>query len=698
MAEHPVIDKEVLQTAQLACASYMEKNLPLLNADTPHARFQQEAEKIYAAVLNGGVLEGSKKPGDKEAKIPMHIKTVSLAIKAIDESSSQFGKISAQTFNSSPVQDVLLFYFDLLHGSSINGDEHSIFTNLTRKFEDRFMQDVRDLNVLDPDEVTRVTEYGPQIIDFVDKVVQNNFAYTTPDGSVYFDIKAFEAAGNTYTRLEPWNRGNQPLVADAEGSLTEKRLEKRSQTDFALWKASRPGEPSWPSPWGRGRPGWHIECSAMASDRLGKQIDIHSGGIDLAFPHHDNELAQSEAYWYKNDGEQGSQWVNYFMHIGHLSISGAKMSKSLKNFTTIREALQKGTWTARSLRIVFLLGGWREGIEITAGLVETGNAWEEKVNNFFLNIKGLIASEGSNPGTDGVLTTALRRAQDTAYESLLDSFNTPKAMNAISDLVSEYNNADKLSLSPQETRATALWITSMVNVFGLNRMASPDGSEIGWEGIDIPEAAKPFVYPLSVMRDSLREIARSKDVLTLEKLKEIGKLGSTAQKEPSDMAKPYADLLSNFRDEVHSLGVESNKSQDIMALCDRVRDIDLFDLGIYLEDRENQSALVRPVSKDLIRGREEKAEKARQKQLEKEKREQEALQKAEKGKMSHLDIFRTSEFSAWDGDGVPIKDAAGEELAKSRIKKLRKDWERQKRLHEAWLASRMAKTSLNQTP
>jgi cysteinyl-tRNA synthetase len=128
----------------------------------------------------------------------------------------------------------------------------------------------------------------------VGRVVQKKFASTTSDGSVYFDIETFEAAGNTYTRLEPWNRNNQPLSADGEGALTKKVAEKRSRADFALWKASQPGEPSWPSPWGRGRPGWHIECSAMASDMLGKQIDIHSGGIDLAFPHHDNELARAK--------------------------------------------------------------------------------------------------------------------------------------------------------------------------------------------------------------------------------------------------------------------------------------------------------------------------------------------------------------------------------------------------------------------
>ena len=153
---------------------------------------------------------------------------------------------------------------------------------LTKKFEDRFFRDVRELNVMDPDEVTRVTEYGPEIATFVQKIVENHFAYSTSDGSVYFDINGFEKAGNSYARLEPWNRANKDLQADGEGALSQKTSEKRSPADFALWKASKQGEPSWLSTWGPGRPGWHIECSAMASAKLGRQMDIHSHRFGLS--------------------------------------------------------------------------------------------------------------------------------------------------------------------------------------------------------------------------------------------------------------------------------------------------------------------------------------------------------------------------------------------------------------------------------
>lgn len=352
------------------------KNLPLIPSDTSPSDVQSRVTGQYGAVLEGGSLDGGV-PGDKEAKIKMHVKTVLSASSAI-VSFWKFSSLPQEFYRD--MQDVLLPYLDSLYGAKIDASDYSIFSKLTKKFEERFMEDMRALNCLDPDQITRVTEYGPQIIAFVEKIQGNGFAYKTSDGSIYFDIEAFEAAQNTYARLEPWNRNDKDLQADGEGSLTKKSSEKRSDADFAIWKSSKPGEPSWPSPWGKGRPGWHIECSAMASDKLGSKMDIHTGGIDLAFPHHDNELAQSEAHWQDKTTNRQHQWVNYFLHMGHLSIQGSKMSKSLKNFTTVREALDRKVWTPRGLRIVFLLGGWKDGIEITDDLVKAGSSWEDKVN------------------------------------------------------------------------------------------------------------------------------------------------------------------------------------------------------------------------------------------------------------------------------------------------------------------------------
>lgn len=380
-----------------ALKAYVTKNLPRVDAEASADSLKEQVEQNYADVLKGQAVGGQGIPGDREAKIKMHIKTLLSASEAMLELNSGRLSNSSERFQNQ-IQDVVMPYLDSLFGSTINSNDHSIFTRLTQKFEERFMEDVRALNCLDPDEITRVTEYGPQIVDFVKKIQDNKFSYSTSDGSVYFDIEAFEAANNNYARLEPWNRNDEDLLADGEGALSGKlsKSEKRSKADFALWKSSKPGEPSWPSPWGEGRPGWHIECSAMASDKLGSEIDIHSGGIDLAFPHHDNELAQSEAYWLEKGQSHSHQWVNYFMHMGHLSIQGSKMSKSLKNFTTIREALSRGDWTPRGLRIVFLLGNWHDGIEITEELTKEASAWEDK-----LDVSETLKLRCSGPGIGG---------------------------------------------------------------------------------------------------------------------------------------------------------------------------------------------------------------------------------------------------------------------------------------------------------
>jgi cysteinyl-tRNA synthetase len=187
------------------------------------------------------------------------------------------------------------------------------------------MADMTSLRVQPPDTLTRVTEYVPEIVAFVERIIKNGYAYSTDDGSVYFDTRSFDDAkrssgdgsewSHAYAKLMPWNKGNKELLEEGEGKYFIRSLccqpskeyeltflvgalssgsSKRSAADFALWKASKPGEPAWPSPWGPGRPGWHIECSVMATEILGDNMDIHSGGVDLAFPHHDNELAQSE--------------------------------------------------------------------------------------------------------------------------------------------------------------------------------------------------------------------------------------------------------------------------------------------------------------------------------------------------------------------------------------------------------------------
>ncbi|MCJ1398849.1 hypothetical protein MMC11_002050 [Xylographa trunciseda] len=704
VSDNKALDDTVLDTAQAALQNYVTKNLPLIDSKAEPSAVRFQMMERYKPILSGKSLDGGS-AGDKEAKIKMHINTVQTAVKAIE--SAKTHTITIDHFYHE-TQDILLPYLDSNFGSSVDADDHRIFTKLTQMYEARFMEDMRALHCQDPDEVTRVTEYGQQIVDFVKKIQDNGFAYATSDGSVYFDIKAFEAAQNHYARLEPWNRNDFDLLADGEGALTKETSEKRSKPDFALWKSSKPGEPSWPSPWGRGRPGWHIECSAMASDKLGSQMDIHSGGIDLAFPHHDNELAQSEAYWTEKNKRCDHQWVNYFMHMGHLSIQGSKMSKSLKNFITIREALNRGEWTPRGLRIVFLLGNWKDGIEITDDMVKAGSAWEDKVNNFFIKAKDIVENRSHVSGgvklnrssvsardvhqarnepsaVEKELAQALDKAQKELYEALCDSFNTPLAMAIISELISVFNGLDKSGLSSQSVAATAKWVTSLVNIFGLNGLTSSKEETIGWSGVSIPEAAKSYVFPLSTVRDELRRKARSVEGLSSHDLDIVKQLESLNAGDVQKDARPYAKVAENFAQHISALKSSSSLSKDVLQLCDRLRNIDLWDQGIYLEDRDgNQPALVRPITKELLAARQEKEEKDRQKQKAKEDSQREAAAKADQGRQSHMDMFRTPEYSAWDEDGVPVKDIDGEELPKSRIKKLKKDWERQRKLHEKW--------------
>jgi cysteinyl-tRNA synthetase len=213
-----------------------------------------------------------------------------------------------------------------------------------------------------PDVLTRVSEYVPEIMGYIDTIHRNDLAYLK-NGSVYFSVEKFQDAGMTYGKFGRCPGGDTPPGSD--GHPLNATGDKRCSRDFALWKRAKPGEPAWDSPWGRGRPGWHIECSAMASAILGPHIDIHSGGEDLCFPHHENEIAQAEAHAYSDNGSQDDAivsrpWVKYFLHSGHLHIDGLKMSKSLKNFITIQEALQ--TMSARQLRLLFLMHLWNKGM------------------------------------------------------------------------------------------------------------------------------------------------------------------------------------------------------------------------------------------------------------------------------------------------------------------------------------------------
>lgn len=313
--ENDSVNESVLADVKAAFRHYIGKNLPALPSDTTPEGYSKAVSKAYKGTVetpslaDAAAAEPDQATTVEDLLLRAHIRTGQAAVDALS-APEKLSELLAKA------EDILLPYLDALHGAEVDSNSYQIYLELSQKFERRFFEDMRALNVLPPDNLTRVTEYVHPIVRFVEKIVANGFGYATPDGSVYFDINAFEKAGHSYARLEPWNKNNRALQADGEGGLSKGESMKRSENHFALWKASKPGEPSWPSPWGPGRPGWHIECSAMASEVIGKTIDIHSGGVDLRFPHHDNELAQSEAYWSTPDCQV--QWTNYFIHMGQL--------------------------------------------------------------------------------------------------------------------------------------------------------------------------------------------------------------------------------------------------------------------------------------------------------------------------------------------------------------------------------------------
>jgi len=199
------------------------------------------------------------------------------------------------------------------------------FRTLTRRYIEAMHEDAAALGTLPPDEEPRASEHIDHIIDMIRTLKEKGYAYQAENGDVYFDVSRFSEYGKLSGRRPDELRAGARVAVDEA---------KADPLDFALWKHAKPGEPSWNAPWGAGRPGWHIECSAMSTHCLGAHFDIHGGGADLKFPHHENEIAQSEA-------ATGEHFANYWMHVGHVMIDAEKMSKSLGNFRTVRDLLKR---------------------------------------------------------------------------------------------------------------------------------------------------------------------------------------------------------------------------------------------------------------------------------------------------------------------------------------------------------------------
>ncbi len=308
---------------------------------------------------------------------------------------------------------------------------------ITATYTRAFFDDIEALRIEKADVYPKATEHVDDMIRLIQTLVDKGIAYQV-DGDVFYDVSKFPAYGQlSGKRLEE-------LRAGSRVSVDEK---KRNPLDFVLWKSQKPGEPAWDSPWGPGRPGWHVECSTMSMKYLGPSFDIHAGGVDLVFPHHENEIAQSEA-------ATGKKFVRYWLHNGFLKIEGDKMAKSLGNFRTVRETLQQ--YPGEVIRMFFLQKHYRTPIDFTEEGLKAARSATERLNVFYQNLvhetEDVEASGGEPADEVGKdWWEGYQRLKQGLVAAMEDDLNTPVALSHLFEIVREGN---KLLNQPELTEAT----------------------------------------------------------------------------------------------------------------------------------------------------------------------------------------------------------------------------------------------------
>ena len=314
-----------------------------------------------------------------------------------------------------------------------NGED---FSAVTARFIDEMHHDFDALNLLRPDIEPRVTGHMDQIIAMIETLIEHGNAYIAGNGDVLFDVSTF----NDYGRLS-----RQDLAQLQSGARVAVDESKTDPLDFVLWKKAKAGEPSWGSPWGDGRPGWHIECSAMNKEHLGETFDIHGGGSDLTFPHHENEIAQSCC-------ANRSDYVNYWMHSGMVQVDDVKMSKSLGNFFTIRDVLN--AYDAETVRYFLLSSHYRSQLNYTQDNLEQAHAALERLYTALRGIEPVAA------------TAELRESYWQAFSKAMDDdFNAPEAISVLFDIAREINRLR--DTDAEQTAQLASVLTELAEVLGL---------------------------------------------------------------------------------------------------------------------------------------------------------------------------------------------------------------------------------------
>ena len=321
-------------------------------------------------------------------------------------------------------------------------------TDYTKTYKDAFFADLQKLNIQPAEVYPAATDHIPEMIALVEKLVEKGVAYKSDDGSVYFAVTKFPG----YGKLAHIDFDNQRTGARCAAD----EYDKENVGDFALWKAweESDGPVGWDSPWGRGRPGWHIECSAMSMKYLGETFDLHTGGIDNLFPHHENEIAQAEA-------ATGKEFVKTWMHCAHLKVNGEKMSKSAGNFFTLRDLLEKG-WSGREIRYVLVNAHYRQGLNFAFTALEDARKSLERIDRC---VDALAAA--ANGAAAGETPEWAAKCLDDFSAAVNDDLNTPKAFAALFELVRHANAQLQGGLPPAQAASVLDVFKRMDSVLGV---------------------------------------------------------------------------------------------------------------------------------------------------------------------------------------------------------------------------------------
>ncbi|XP_040440464.1 LOW QUALITY PROTEIN: probable cysteine--tRNA ligase, mitochondrial [Falco naumanni] len=423
---------------------------------------------------------------------------------------------------------------------------------LARIYEDDFKQDMAALKVLPPTVYMRVTDNIPHIISFIKTIIACGQAYATSQGNVYFDVKSLGKRYGVLTTICP---DTQDEAVDAD---------KRHGKDFALWKAAKPQELSWTSPWGKGRPGWHIECSTISSAVFGKQLDIHTGGIDLAFPHHENEIAQCEVY------HQCEQWGNYFLHSGHLHVKGSqeKMSKSLKNYVSIKDFLKK--FSSDQFRMFCLRSRYSSAVEFSDESMEDAKHLHQAISSFIRDANAYIKGQlVCDPVREDILWERLANTKVTVKAAFADDFDTSRAVAAIMDLIHHGNRQLKaVTKDAGSPRSSVVYgsIISYIEGF-FNALGMSFGERQVALGGDNSAVLSNVMDELVKFRAKVRHYA----LALPEAAGTVPSGGATAAKGPEQEQKEKRQQLMQER-------------KPLLEACDSLRG-DLAAFGIHIKDR-----------------------------------------------------------------------------------------------------------------